>query len=155
MEGCPGQLNGFVTLNLKVETMNADQALVIYDTVRGSLTGAMSFPQIVVRLSEIGVERYHADYSRQEKTFYLASGDSLVVTIPWGNYPTDTEFSASSVEAAVRQSQRGAHTYVDFVRKTMAAGCVGYFVQITGRRALYFGPNGETHVELFPPAPAK
>ena len=134
--------------------MNTDQALVIYDTVRGSLTGDLSFPQIVGRLGEIGVERYHADYSRHEKTFYLASGDSLVVTVPWGSYQTAVEFSASEVQAAVRQSQRGEHTYTDFVRKTMAAGCVGYFVQIAGRRALYFGRNGETHVELFPPAPA-
>jgi uncharacterized protein YbcV (DUF1398 family) len=53
----------------------------------------------------------------------------------------------------VRQSQRNEHTYLDFIRKTMAAGCVGYFVQITGRRAIYFGRNGESHVELFPTAP--
>lgn len=135
--------------------MNADQTLVIYDTVRGSLTGDMTFPQIIGRLSEIGVERYHADYGRHEKTFYLANGDSLVVTVPWGSYPTATEFSAPEIQAAIRQSQRGEHTYADFVRKTMAAGCVGYFVQITGRRALYFGRNGETHVELFPSAPVK
>jgi hypothetical protein len=36
-----------------------------------------------------------------------------------------------------------------------AAGCVGYFVQIAGRRTLYFGRNGETHVELFPPRTAE
>jgi uncharacterized protein YbcV (DUF1398 family) len=155
MEGRPRQLKGIVTPNSRTKTMNAEQALVIYDTVRGSLTGEMTFGQIVGRLSEIGVERYHADYSRQEKTFYLANGDSLVLPIPWGSHPTGTEFSAAAVEAAVRQSQRGEHTYTDFVRKTMAAGCVGYFVQITGRRALYFGRNGETHVELFPPAPGK
>jgi uncharacterized protein YbcV (DUF1398 family) len=112
----------------------------------------MTFPQIVARLAEVGVERYHADYSRHEKTFYFASGESLVVTIPWGDFPTAAEFTASSVEASVRQSQRGEHTYTDFIRKTMAAGCVGYFVQITGRRALYFGRNGEVHAEEFPGA---
>ncbi len=132
--------------------MNAQQALTIYDTVRASLTAEMNFAQIVARLGEIGIERYHADYSRQETTFYLASGDSLVVTIPWGDFPTATEFSASSVEAAVRQSQRGEHTYTDFIRKTMAAGCVGYFVQITGQRVLYFGHGGEVHTEWFPGA---
>jgi uncharacterized protein YbcV (DUF1398 family) len=135
--------------------MTTDQALVMYETVRGSFTGDMNFPHIVGRLSEIGVERYHADYSRQEKTFYLANGQSLVISVPWEPYPTGTGFSASAVEEAVRQSQRGEHTYIDFVRKTMAAGCVGYFVQIVGRRAIYFGRNGETHVEHFPPAPAK
>lgn len=130
--------------------MNPQQVLVIHDTVRGSLTAEMTFAQIVTRLGEIGIERYHADYSRHENTFYLGCGESLVVTIPWGDFPIATEFTASSVEAAVRQSQRGEHTYTDFIRKTMGAGCVGYFVQIAGRRALYFGRNGEVHTEWFP-----
>lgn len=130
--------------------MNAQQVLAIHETVRGFLTEEMTFAQIVVRLGEIGIERYHADYSRHEKTFYLACGESLVVTIPRGDFPTATEFTASSVEAAVRQSQRGEHSYTDFICKTMAAGCVGYFVQISGRRALYFGRNGEVHTEWFP-----
>jgi uncharacterized protein YbcV (DUF1398 family) len=130
--------------------MNAQQVLAIHETVRGSLTAEMTFAQIVARLGEFGIERYHADYSRHEKTFYLARGESLVVTIPRGDFPTAIEFTASSVEAAVRQSQRGEHTCTDFIRKTMAAGCVGYFVQISGRRALYFGRNGEVHTEWFP-----
>jgi uncharacterized protein YbcV (DUF1398 family) len=137
---------------LKGSLVNAEQALVIYDTVRGSLSAEMTFPEIVTRLAAIGVERYHADYTRQEKTFYLASGKSLVVSIPFGDVPAAAEFSASSVEAAVRQSQRGEHTYTDFIRKTLAAGCVGYIVQITGRRVLYFGRHGEIHTEWFPGA---
>lgn len=134
--------------------MNADQILTIHETVKGSLTGQMNFPQIVGRLMEIGVERYHADYSRQEITYYLANGDSLAVTVPWGNHPTGEEFSTSAVESAVRQSQRGEHSFLDFVRKTMSAGCVGYFVQITGRCAQYIGRNGEIQTERFPPSPS-
>lgn len=133
--------------------MNVDQALVIQDTVRGSHTGEMTFPEIVARLSEIGVERYHADYSRGEKTFYFASGASLVVEVPWAERPAAGALSAADVEAAVRQSQRNEHTYADFVRKTMAAGCIGYFVQITGRQAIYFGRHGEMHIEPFPAKP--
>lgn len=135
--------------------MTTEQAILIHDCVRGSMTGELTFPEIVSRLAASGVERYHVDYSRSEKTFYLTDGDSLVVTIPWGECPTAEEFSAPAVEAAVRQSQRGEHTYPDFIRKTMAAGCVGYFVQITGRRAIYFGRRGEAHTELFPPLPAE
>lgn len=135
--------------------MTTNQALAIYETVRGSLTGEMTFPQIIGRLSEIGVERYHADYTRQEKTFYLANGDSLAVATPYEKHPIAGEFSAADVESAVRQSQRNEHAYPDFIRKTMAAGCVGYFVQIAGRQCLYFGRKGEMHVELFPSAPPK
>lgn len=133
--------------------MNAVQTQVMQDCARGALTGELTFPEIVGRLAAIGVERYHADYTRQEITYYQTEGASLVVTVPHPSHTTAIEFSASAVEAAVRQSQRNEHTYLEFIRKTMAAGCVGYFVQITGRRAIYFGRNGESHVEHFPPAP--
>jgi uncharacterized protein YbcV (DUF1398 family) len=133
--------------------MNAEQTQDIQGCTRGALSGELAFPEIVARLAQIGVERYHADYSREEITYYLADGDSLVVPAPHPAHTTAVEFSPSAIEAAVRQSQRNEHTYLDFIRKTMAAGCVGYFVQITGRRAIYFGRNGESHVEQFPPAP--
>jgi len=132
--------------------MNADHTQVIQGCSRGALTGEVTFPEIVGRLAQIGVERYHADYSRQEITYYMVDGDSLVVPTPHPPHATAHEFSASAVEAAVRQSQRNEHSYMDFIQKTMAAGCVGYFVQITGRRVIYFGRQGESHVEHFPPA---
>jgi uncharacterized protein YbcV (DUF1398 family) len=80
-------------------------------------------------------------------------GAVLVVATLHPTHAMAAEFSASAVEAAVRQSQRNEHTYLDFIQKTMAAGCVGYFVQIAGRRVIYLGRNGESHVERFPDAP--
>ncbi len=133
--------------------MNAEQTQVIQGCAQGALTGELTFPEIIGRLADIGMERYHADYSRHEITYFLTNGDSLVVATPHETHTTATEFSHSAVEAAVRQSQRNEHTYLDFIRKTMEAGCVGYFVQITGRRVIYFGRNGESHTEHFPPAP--
>ena len=134
--------------------MNAEQTHVIQRCAKWALDGEITFPEIVSRLAQIGVERYHADYSRREITDYLADSDSLVVATPHPPHSTATEFSALAVEAAVRQSQKNEHTYLDFIRKTMAAGCVGYFVQISGRRVVYFGRSGESHVEHFPSSPA-
>lgn len=133
--------------------MNAEQTQVIQECAQGALAGKINFAEIVRRLAHIGVERYHADYSRQEITYYFPDGDSLVVAAPHPSHITAAEFSPSAVEAAVHRSQRNEHTYLDFIRETMAAGCVGYFVQIAGRRVIYFGRNGESHVEHFPPAP--
>jgi uncharacterized protein YbcV (DUF1398 family) len=130
--------------------MNADQRQAMEQCAAGSLAGTLSFPEIIGRLMSGGVERYHADYSRQEITYYLASGESHVVPTPHEAHATGVEFVASDVAAAVRQSQQNQHTYRDFIRKTMAAGCVGYFVQITGRRVIYFGRGGESHTELMP-----
>jgi uncharacterized protein YbcV (DUF1398 family) len=66
--------------------------------------------------------------------------------------PIAHEFSASGVEAAVRQAQRGEIMYPQFTRQVLAAGCVGYFVQMTGKCVQYFGRNGEIHTEWFPGA---
>jgi uncharacterized protein YbcV (DUF1398 family) len=52
----------------------------------------------------------------------------------------------------VRQAQRGEIVYPQFVKQTMQAGCIGYFVQIAGKRVHYFGRNGEVHTEWFPGA---
>jgi uncharacterized protein YbcV (DUF1398 family) len=135
--------------------MGTERERVIRECAEGALKGELAFPEIVRKLAEIGIERYHADYSRHEITYYGPDGDSLVLASPHPSHLIAAEFLPSGVEAAVRQSQRNEHTYLDFIRKTMAAGCVGYFVQITGRRVVYFGRNGESHVELFPPVPAK
>lgn len=130
-----------------------EKAREIQECAQDALSGELTFPQVIGKLAEIGIERYHADYSRQEVTYYFPDGDSLVVASPHAFHTTAAEFSPSAVEEAVRQSQRNEHTYPDFIRKTKAAGCVGYFIQITGRRAIYFGRNGESHVEHFPPTP--
>jgi uncharacterized protein YbcV (DUF1398 family) len=130
--------------------MNSELTARLQETAALSLAAKITFPEVVARLMEYGVERYHTDYSRQETTYYLTDGDSAVVSTPHPSHPVSDAFSAAGVEAAVRQSQGNEHTYTDFVRKTMAAGCVGYFVLITGRRAIYFGRRGETHTELFP-----
>jgi hypothetical protein len=58
----------------------------------------------------------------------------------------------------VRMNWAGPHlqnedTYREFIPQTMAAACVGYFVQIMGRRVIYCGRKGESHAEHFPHAP--
>jgi uncharacterized protein YbcV (DUF1398 family) len=132
--------------------MNAEQIQEVQACAAGSLSGELTFPAIVGRLAGVGVERYHADYSRQEITYYLADGRSHVVATAHPAGEIGGTFAARAVQEAVRQSQRNEHTYHDFVLKTRAAGCVGYFVQISGRRAIYFGRDGEMQVEHFPPA---
>jgi uncharacterized protein YbcV (DUF1398 family) len=133
--------------------MDKHKIEVMEECVTLSLQGKIAFPQVVRRLSEIGVERYHADYNRQEKTYYMPDGESLIVPMEHARMPIGESFSAETIEATLRRIQRGQINYVEFLRKTMEAGCVGYFVQITGRRALYFGRNGDVHVEPFPAAP--
>ena len=117
-----------------------------------SLAGEIAFPDVVRRLQAVGVERYHVDLSRDEVTYYLPTGASHASPAGGPQEPIAETFDAGAVEAAVRSAQRGEAGYAEFLRRIRAAGCVGYFAQLAGRRVQYLGRDGEMHVEPFPPA---
>jgi uncharacterized protein YbcV (DUF1398 family) len=110
----------------------------------------VSFGEVVRRLMEAGVERYHADLERDEKTYYMPDGSSHVVANAAIAGSKAAQFSADGVEASVRAIQGDSIKYREFCSRIAAAGCVGYFVSLAGRRAVYYGRTGESHVEYFP-----
>jgi uncharacterized protein YbcV (DUF1398 family) len=135
--------------------MTDEQKKVAKECAELSASGMIHFGEVVGRLMKAGVERYHADYSRIENTYYTPDGGSCVVAMQHEPMPIAQEFSPAGVEAAVRQAQRGEIMYPQFTRQALAAGCVSYFVQITGKCVQYFGRNGEIHTEWFPGAQKK
>lgn len=112
------------------------------------------FPEIVQRLAEAGVERYHVDLTRNEITYYLPCGESHAFPADRPEEAIAEVFDAGAVQATVQAIQRGEFLYPEFLRRIMAAGCVGYFTQIAGRRVQYVGRTGDMHVERFPSAKA-
>ena len=135
--------------------MTNEQTKVAQEVADLSATGKIHFGEVVGLLMKAGIERYHADYSRMENTYYAPDGGSTVVPMVHGQFQIADQFSAAGVDAAVRQAQRGEIMYPEFTRQALAAGCVGYFVQITGKCVQYFGRNGEIHTERFPGAQKK
>jgi uncharacterized protein YbcV (DUF1398 family) len=132
--------------------MDASVRDVIRESSRASDENRESFPVIVGKLSEAGVERYHADLVRSEKTFYLPNGQSETVPNEAIGVTPAVSFSAPGVETAVRAIQAGTISYKTFCERVLTAGCVGYHVSIAGRRAVYYGRTGDSHVEWFPGA---
>lgn len=130
--------------------MNMHVKTVVEDCSKGSENDSLTFPQVLGKLAEAGVEGYTADLRRAAKTYYLPNGESIDIPAHRLDVPVAEAFDAARVESAVRQSQRNEHTYRDFCRKIADAGCAGYMVSLPGRRAVYFGRTGETHVEHFP-----
>lgn len=135
--------------------MNIQQAGAVRDCAALSASGRIHFGEVVQRLTAAGIERYHADYTRMETTYYTAQGDSCVVPLAHESARIGEAFSKELIEAAVRKAQRGEIMYPEFTRLALEAGCVGYFVQITGQRVQYLGRKGEIHTEWFPGAQAK
>lgn len=132
--------------------MNGGQVRIATECATLSAAGAINFGEVIGRLKSAGIERYHADFTRMETTYYTPAGGSCVVPMEHQSAPIAATFSAEQVEAAVRQSQRGEIAYKQFTHQALAAGCVGYFVQITGQCVQYFGRDGRTHTEWFPGA---
>lgn len=117
---------------------------------QASDAGTMKFPQVLARLGEAGIERYHADLLRAEKTYYNATGASHIEPCHALDRAIARDFSPKDVDAAVRASQAGGIDYREFCRRIADAGCVFYVVSLTGKRAVYYGRSGEAHVEMFP-----
>ena len=130
-----------------------DSALraIVTEAVRASDEDRTSFPQVVASLAAAGMERYHADFVCSERVFYMPDG--AFERVPAHRVaPAARAFSARDVGAAVRAIQHGEIQYREFCDRIAQAGCVGYHVFIAGRRVVYYGRDGEQHVEYFPGA---
>lgn len=125
---------------------------VMHKTVAGSLAGTVTFPEVVRELIGEGVESYHADLVRRQKTFYMPDGETYTEKMDFTAGPIGDRFSQEGVVSALRDIQAGKDRYSEFLRRVMEAGTTSYTVFLSGRKAIYFGRRGEFHVEEFPGA---
>jgi uncharacterized protein YbcV (DUF1398 family) len=132
--------------------MQSEIIHVLQECTEASDEERIAFPEVVMKLMQAGVERYHADLLRAEKIYYLPSGDSHRVAAGSIEATPANDFVAAGVEAAVRAIQQKKIQYREFCERIAQAGCVGYMVSLAGRRAVYYGRSGENYVEPFPSA---
>lgn len=133
-------------------TINDHQKSVAAACLRAAHHDELSFPAIVERLIEAGFESYAIDFRRQTATYYTPGGDSVELPAEADDTPIAPSFHVGAIVEAIREAQSGKATYSyrGFCRKVRTAGCAGYVVSFSGRRAVYFGRTAETHVEHFP-----
>jgi uncharacterized protein YbcV (DUF1398 family) len=130
--------------------MNSFITTIIEQCAKSSHEGTASFGAIVHALIEAGVESYFADYRLRTTTYYLPSGETHVVPLATPSTEIPTPFDKPAIQAAIHGAQRGEVRYPEFMRLSMAAGCVGYIVWMSGRHVAYLGRCGEVHIEHFP-----
>lgn len=123
---------------------------VIEQCASDSYAGTVSFGAVVGALMQAGVESYHADYRLAATTYYMPTGATYTVPLKAPEINIPQAFDAQALQAAIRGAQQGTVKYPDFMKLSMAAGCVGYIVWIEGRHVSYFGRRGEVHIEPFP-----
>jgi len=123
---------------------------VLIDTTTHSFQGTRSFPDIVKTLITEGVESYHVDLIQNHKIFYMPSGETFTESFDFSGPSAASDFDQAAVVAALRATQARKIGYPEFLRQILAAGCTGYTVYLTGRKAVYFGRKGDFYVENFP-----
>lgn len=111
----------------------------------------LSFPEIVKTLMDAGFESYCVDFRRARAVYYTADGDSVDLPTHRTEGEVAPAFDVARLQGAIREAQQlvPGYTYQGFCRTAVAAGCAGYTVSFLGRRAVYMGRTGETHVEQF------
>lgn len=132
--------------------MNTEQKTVAQTCKDGAENNTMTFPEVVGALTAAGFESYIVDFRKASAVYFLPDGDSLTLETHRIFGPVAPEFNVSALSAAICEAQNLApgYTYKGFCAKAKAAGCAAYMVSILGKRAVYFGRTGETHVEYFP-----
>jgi uncharacterized protein YbcV (DUF1398 family) len=124
----------------------------IREVLAESHAGKLIFPQVVERLFAADVTSYFVDTLRSEDVVYLTDDGTLTEKMHLPLDPVAEGFSKSGIVAAIRAAQRDEIRYPEFMRPASAAGVVGYWAFLTGKRVIYFGRKGEFHVEEFPGA---
>ena len=132
--------------------MTPEQKLAAVTCLNAAETDALDFPTIVGQLIAAGFESYTVDFRSERSTYYLPDGESIELPLHETGVSVAAAFDAGTIQSAIREAQTKApgYSYAGFCRKVMSAGCAGYTVSFSGRRAVYFGRTAETHVEQFP-----
>jgi uncharacterized protein YbcV (DUF1398 family) len=122
----------------------------IHELAIATQQGKITFPQVVKGLLEAGVESYLVNFATMQKVHYLTDGTTRTVPMILEAGPIAAEFNGAGLVAAIRGSQADAMRYPEFVKRSTAAGVIGYWAFLTGKKVIYFGRKGEQHIEEFP-----
>lgn len=130
--------------------MNADKVSAL---ARATLDGSMPFPEIVGKLIAEAVERYQVDFAASTFAFYSAAGSFVRAPLPMEGLPMISDsFDAPALKSAILDSQEHGQKFRQFCDRAVRACVQGYMVFLNGQRVIYFGRQGDQHVEGFPGA---
>lgn len=130
--------------------MNTQTKEIMIECTKASDETRMSFPEVVRALKAVGVERYHSDLARSERTYYLPNGESEITVTHRVMAEPAKAFSPEAVKDALIAIQQQKISYPEFCERIAGAGCVEYIVSLSGNRTTYIGRAGDTYVEHFP-----
>jgi uncharacterized protein YbcV (DUF1398 family) len=123
---------------------------VIREVLAESQAWDLTFPWGRKRHLEAGVESYFGNAVKGEDTFYMLDGETHVEKISPSLEQVAEEVSSPRTVSAIRAAQADTIRYPEFMKRAAAAGVIGYWAFLTGKKVIYFGRKGKFQVEEFP-----
>jgi uncharacterized protein YbcV (DUF1398 family) len=116
-----------------------------------SLSEQITFGQVVQKLIVAGVQRYIANLVGLQKLHFGTKDETHNCSLKLNHNQTiDDSFDADKVRSAIIDIQHGRIGYQEFLRLIMEGGCTHYEVFLKGKKAIYFGRDGDFYIEAFP-----
>ncbi len=122
----------------------------MHELAMATQQGEMTFPEVVKGLLEVGVESYQVNLATMQKTHFLSDRATHTVPMILDPGPVAAEFDSDAIVAALSDAQADAIRYPEFVKRVVAAGVIGYWAFLSGKRVLYLGRKGEQYIREFP-----
>lgn len=109
------------------------------------------FPILAEVLRQAGFEKNHWSLPSCQSIYITNEGSVIQMGTPllMGTHEVP-KFDRRAVIASIRTDQEGKSTFPEFLQSVWNAGVVGYDVNFVGREVIYYGVNGEKHVEKYP-----
>jgi uncharacterized protein YbcV (DUF1398 family) len=111
----------------------------------------ITFLEVVARLDKAGIESYAANMLVPNIIYYAGNKTHEVPLTIKAELVVGVIFNQDNIVQALRSIQANKIGYQEFLKRVMNAGVIFYLVFIKGRKAIYFGRNGEEYTEQFPP----
>ncbi|MEH7332049.1 hypothetical protein V7161_05385 [Neobacillus drentensis] len=114
----------------------------VHEVIERRSTGKTSFAEFLEELAQIGIVEYDIDVTTGQATYKGESSE--LHTEPQVNFVISNHFDRNQ---AVQIIANITLPFLDFLREIANAGIKSYNVNITEKKAIYIGLNGEQIVE--------
>ncbi|MEU5256290.1 DUF1398 family protein [Streptomyces longwoodensis] len=113
---------------------------------------AGGFPYLAESLRQAGVTHCRMAVPANAFLYLTEHGHVVVQGEPLvTGFALTPQFDEAALTAALRADQAGETTFPEFVRACWDAGIVWYDVNTAARTCTYYGANGNSYTEDYPP----
>lgn len=122
-------------------------------TIRPKVGG---FPVLAEVLRQAGVQKNRWFLPSCEAIYSMKEGSVVQQGTPLVSGTHEiAKFNREALITALRTDQEGRSTFPEFLQAAWKAGVVGYDVDFSGRKVIYYGAEGESYLEEYPAVEVK